>query len=126
MSTPTVSRFETGNRNIQLASVLAILEALGMVDHSPIEFPEKVEQYDGDRDVVIFPARTHHGDIDCAVTGEALEDRYGARGASQRARLAAFRARRSEIEAAARTRFVARQTEPDGSILIRSIDPSFP
>lgn len=35
VSTPTVSRFESGDKNIQLASVLAILEALGLLDHSP-------------------------------------------------------------------------------------------
>lgn len=31
VSTPTVSRFEQGDRNLQLASALAILDALGML-----------------------------------------------------------------------------------------------
>lgn len=123
MSTPTVSRFEGGDRNIQLASALAILDALGLVEHSPITFPAKVERYDGERDLVLFAARTGDGEIDCAVSGEALEDHYGARGASERARLAAFRAHRSEIEEAARRKFTARSLERDGSILIRSGDP---
>ncbi|MGH7005790.1 MAG: DUF1488 family protein, partial [Alphaproteobacteria bacterium] len=118
VSAPTVSRFESGEKNIQLASVLAILEALGMTERSPIDFPDKTETFDSTRDVVLFPARTASGEITCAVSGEALEDRFGARGASQRARLAAFRHQRSKIEDAARRKFVARQLEPDGSILI--------
>jgi transcriptional regulator with XRE-family HTH domain len=31
VSTPTLSRFENGEKNIQLASALAILKALGLV-----------------------------------------------------------------------------------------------
>jgi len=122
VSTPTVSRFESGDKNIQLASVLAILEALGMVEHSPIDFPEKIERYDGSRDVVLFPARTRDGEISCAISGDALEDHYGAKGPSQRARRAAFREHRPKIEEAARQKFLARRLERDGSILIRSMD----
>lgn len=122
MSTPTVSRFESGGKNIQLASVLAILDALGMIEHSPIEFPEKIERYDSSRDVVLFAARTREGEVDCAISGEALDDHFGAKGASQRARLAVFREHRPTIEKAARQKFLARRIERDGSILIRSID----
>lgn len=123
MSTPTVSRFESGDKNIQLASALAILEALGMVEHSPIDFPEKIERYDSSRDVVLFAARTRDGEINCAISGEALEDHYGAKGTSRRARLAAFKAHRPEIEEAARQKFASRRLERDGSILIRSVEP---
>jgi transcriptional regulator with XRE-family HTH domain len=122
ISTPTVSRFESGERNIQLASALAILEALGMTERSPIHFPDKTEVFDSARDVVLFPARTAGGEVTCAVSGEALEDHFGARGTSQRARLAAFRSQRSRIEEAARRKLVARQLEADGSILIRTAE----
>jgi len=123
VSTPTVSRFENGDKNIQLVSALAILGALGMVEHSPINFPEKVEQYDSGRDVVLFAARTRDGEIHCAISGEALEDHYGVKGVSQRARLAAFRAHRPEIEDVVRQKFITRHLERDGSILIRAIEP---
>ena len=122
MSAPTVSRFEGGEKNIQLASVLAILEALGMVEHPAIEFPEKIERYDFDRDVVLFPARTANGEITCGISGEALQEHFGARGASQRLRLTAFRAHREDIEAAARRKFEANQREGDDSVLVRSND----
>lgn len=122
MSAPTVSRFESGDKNIQLASALAILGALGLVERPTIEFPEKVERYDADRDAVLFPARTADGEVTCAIGGEALSDRFGARGPSARARLAAFRRHRSEIEEAARRKFTAHRREADGSILVRSGD----
>ena len=122
VSTPTVSRFESGARNIELASALAILDALGLVERSPIDFPEKVESYDSDRDVVLFAAKAGESEITCAISGEALEDQFGAKGMSQRARLAAFRAHRPQIEDAARRKFIAGQKEPDGSILIQSSD----
>lgn len=93
-----------------------------MVEHAPIDFPDKTETFDGFRDVVLFPGRTAGGEITCAVSGEALEDHFGAKGMSRRARLAAFRNQRSRIEDAAARKLVARQLEPDGSILVRSGD----
>ena len=122
VSTPTVSRFENGEKNIQLASVLAILDALGMVERPVIEFPDKVERFDLDRDVVMFPALSAEGEISCAITGDALADHFEARGSGRRALMAAFRRQRSQIEDAARRKFMARNREPDGSILIRSAD----
>lgn len=122
VSTPTVSRFEAGDKNIQLTSVLTILDALGMTEQSPISFPDTPGTYDEVRDVVLFPARTANGEITCAVSGETLEDHFGAKGMSRRARLLAFRTHRSQIEALARRKFLARQHEADGSILIRSAE----
>lgn len=122
VSAPTVSRFESGDKNIQLASALAILDALGMIERSAIDFPDKVERYDFDRDLVLFAGKTPEGEITCAVSGEALEDHFGARGSSARARLATFRANRSAIEHAARRKLTARKNESDGSILLKSPD----
>lgn len=122
VSTPTVSRFESGDKNIQLTSVLAILDALGMIEKSSIEFPEKVERYDSDRDVVLFAGKTLEGEITCAVSGEALEDHFGARGSSARARLTAFRVNRPVIEDVARRKLTAHQHETDGSILVKTTD----
>ncbi|MFQ5974538.1 MAG: DUF1488 family protein, partial [Alphaproteobacteria bacterium] len=114
VSAPTISRFESGDRNIQLASALAILDALGLVERSAIDFPEKIERYDSDRDAVLFPGRTAEGEITCGVTGEALEDHFEGRGAGEAARLRAFRAHRPAIEEAARRKFMARRREADG------------
>ncbi len=122
MSTPTVSRFESGEKNIQLVSVMAILDALGMIERPAMTFPEKTESYDSNRDVVLFPAMTADGDVTCAISGDALEDHCAARGQSRRARLAAFHAHRSEIEEKAFQKYTSRKREADGSLLIRSND----
>ena len=122
MSTPTVSRFENGEKNIQLASALAILGALGMLERPAVEFPDKLERYDPDRLLILFPGLTADGEISCAVSGEALRDGFGARGLGKTALTAAFRAHRSEIEDLAERKFANRQREPDGSILVTSSD----
>lgn len=122
MSTPTVSRFEGGDKNIQLTSALAILDVLGLVERPVIEFPDKIERVDFDRDIVLFPARTPEGEVTCAIGGEALEDHFEARGISERALLAAFRAHRAEIEELARQQFLARRRLADGTVLIRTED----
>ena len=46
VSTPTVSRFEQAERNVQLSSVLAILDMLGMTDTRTLIFPDTKYRYD--------------------------------------------------------------------------------
>ena len=122
VSAPTISRFESGDKNIQLSSALAILEVLGMVERSPIEFPEKVQRYDPDRDVVLFSGKTASGEIACAVSVETLEDCFEAKGSGERAVLKTFRTHRDAIENIAARKYIEQRMEPNGSILIRSID----
>ena len=93
-----------------------------MTERSPIDFPDKAVTYDELRDVVLFLARAAHDDVTCAISGEALEDRFDAKGTGRRARLAAFQAHRTEIEDLARRKLAARRLEPDGSILVRAAD----
>ena len=126
VSAPTVSRFESGDKNIQLASALAILDTLGMVERPTMEFRDKAERYDFDRDAVLFSGQTTEGDVPLAVSGEALEDHFGATGQGQRARLAAFRAHRPEIEDIALRNYLARKRKRDGSVFIRSEDVTQP
>ncbi len=40
VSTPTVSRFEQAEKDLQLSSVLAILDVLGMTDKRTLVFPD--------------------------------------------------------------------------------------
>ena len=93
-----------------------------MVERPAIEFPDKAERYDFDRGVVLFPGKTADGEITCAISGEALADRFGARGSGERPRLAAFRTHRPDIEDAARRKFTASQREADGSVLVKTAD----
>ncbi len=122
VSAPTVSRFEGVEKNIQLSSALSILGVLGMLDRKMLTFTERIENYDLERDVVLFEGRNGDQRIACAISGEALADHFGARGFGRRQRLAAFHAHRDEIEDQARRKYLAAWLEPDGSVLIRSED----
>ena len=118
-----MSRFEQGDRNLQLASVLAILDSLGMLEAPALTFPDSSAQHDRDRDAVLFDGwNAEDVRISCAISGEALEDHFTSRGASSRGRLAAFRDNRRRIEQLARRKYAAGQTEPDGSIMVRTAD----
>ena len=93
-----------------------------MTERYSIEFPDKRERYDSDRDVVLFSGRTTRGEISCAISREALVDYCEIKGKDRRALLSAFRKYRQQIENIARKKVSARQLEPDGSLLIRNED----
>ncbi len=122
MSTPTVSRFERNEKNVQLSSVLAILEVLGMTDRTTLTFPEGRESYDWERQLVTFPANDGRNEVSCAISGEALEDHFGAQRMERNECVAAFSSNREDIEALARRKFALNRLEADGSVLIRSSD----
>ena len=123
VSTPTVSRFERGDQNIKLASALAILEVLDMVDRPALTFPDKAQRYLDGRDVVVFPALNREGrEVACAISGEALVDHFGTRGRSRRVLSAAFRNARAAIEGRALEKYEGNRIEPDGSVLVRTSD----
>ncbi len=54
VSTPTLSRFENGEKDIQLSSILNILTVLGMVDQSRLDFPQPKAEYSRSIQSVIF------------------------------------------------------------------------
>ena len=117
VSTPTVSRFEQDDEDIQLSSVLAILGVLGMTDKRTLVFPDK--EFRDDFGIgVIFWGQEGNRRVRCVISREALDDHF-----SDRDRLrpdAAFQKYRTEIEALARKKYILGQLEPDGSVLIRT------
>jgi transcriptional regulator with XRE-family HTH domain len=119
VSTPTISRFEQADEDIQLSSALPILEALGLTDKRTLGFLDDEYQYKTTEGVSFWG---HDGErrMLCRISREALDDHF-----SERDRLrpdAAFRKYRREVEASARRKYLLGQTEPDGSILIRTGD----
>jgi transcriptional regulator with XRE-family HTH domain len=122
VSTPTVSRLEGGDKNIQLSSALAILEALGMLEKRLLEFPDDAARYDDNRDVILFRGQSAGKVVNCAISREAIEDHFKPKGGGNAARIAAFKRHRRTIEELAERKFRARQMEPDGTLLIRSMD----
>lgn len=114
-----MSRFENGEKDIQLSSALGILRVLGLLDTRALAFPEPQPSYDGTHYVVRFTGIDGTKRVDCAISIEALDDHY--RG-DNREKLKVFAANRDAIEHEARRKYLADELEPDGSVLIRTSD----
>lgn len=82
-----------------------------------LEFPKQAEKFDFDREVVVFFGQDGKSRVRCAVSREALDDDFGS---GNRDKLEVFRENRRVIEEAARQKYLAGDTETDGSILIHS------
>jgi transcriptional regulator with XRE-family HTH domain len=119
VSTPTVSRFENGEKDIQLSSVTSILGVLGMLDDRTLVFTDKLARYDSVRDVAVFEGLDGDRIIRCAISREALEDHFDGEGKDP---IKVFRAYRERIEHEARRKYLDGGLELDGSILIRTQD----
>ena len=119
VSTPTVSRFEQAEKNVQLSSLLAILDVLGMTDKRTLTFPETELRYDS-AEGVTFWGQDGSTRVRCKISREALEDHF-----SDRGRLRpepAFEKYREQIQIIARRKYLTGEREPDGSILIRTLE----
>jgi fido (protein-threonine AMPylation protein) len=80
-------------------------------------FPDQTEKFDFDREVVLFFGQDGKTRIRCAISREALDDDFRA---DNREKVEVFRENRKVIEEAARQKYLAGDTETDGSILIHS------
>ncbi len=117
VSTPTVSRFESGAKDIQLSSVTTILAVLGMVDERILIFPKSDARYDPIRMVVLFDGKDGEKTVPCAISWEALEDHFDG---DKKNPAKVFRTNRERIEHEARRKYLAGRLEPDGSVLIKT------
>ena len=119
VSTPTVSRFEQAEKDLQLSSVLAIFDVLGLTDRRMLVFTDPESRSDAS-DTIVFWGQDGETRILCRISRAALADHF-----SDRDRLrpkAAFKKYRRDIEALARRKYLSGQLEPDGSVLIRTAD----
>jgi len=82
-----------------------------------LTFPDQAEKFDFDREVVLFFAQDGKTRIRCAISREAFDDDFRA---DNREKVEVFRENRKVIEEAARQKYLAGDTETDGSILIHS------
>ena len=89
-----------------------------------LTFPAPMESSVFGRDMVLFYGQDGEAVVRCAITGEALDSHFQGGGMD---RLEVFRANRQPIEQEAKRRYLAGDTELDGSVLIRSGDlPELP
>jgi hypothetical protein len=89
------------------------------LERHELTFPEQDERYIFDRHVVAFSGWDRQTRIPVAISREALDDHFAGDG---RDKLEVFRANRRTIEGLARERYLAGDTEADGSVLIRTMD----
>ncbi len=121
VSTPTVSRFEQNDEDIQLSSALKILGVLGMTDKRTLLFPDQEFRTDFGMGV-IFWGQEGNRRIRCIISREALNDHFS--DGDRLAPEAAFKKYREKIESLARRKYLLDQFEQDGSILVRTSDIS--
>lgn len=119
LSTPTISRFESGEVDIQVSNVLKIFRVLGMTDNRMLAFPEPAAFYDASRKVICFSGKDGSKEVACAVSKEALDDYFCG---SHQSSLKCFTANHEQIEQIVRRKYLANKFENDGSILVKSAD----
>ena len=86
------------------------------LERHDVTFPAPMESLVLGRDMVTFYGQDGEAVVRCAIAGEALDNHFQGAGKN---RLEVFRANRQPIEEEIRRRFLAGDTELDGSILIR-------
>jgi len=89
------------------------------LERHDLTFPAPLESVVLGRDMVLFYGQDGEAVVRCAITGEALDNHFQGGGKDK---LEVFRANRQPIEQEIRRRFLAGDTELDGSVLIRSGD----
>jgi hypothetical protein len=89
------------------------------LERHDLTFPAPNESFLFDRNLVFFYGQDGEAWVRCAITREALDDHFHGDGKNK---LQVFRANRQPIEQEVRRRYLAGDTEADGSILIRSGD----
>jgi fido (protein-threonine AMPylation protein) len=84
-----------------------------------LTFPEPEARYIFDRSVVVFWGQDGQRRVHCAISREALDDHFKGDGKDK---VEVFQANRPAIEQYARGKYLAGDTETDGSVLIRTGD----
>ncbi len=77
------------------------------------------KEYVFDREVVVFWGQDGEKRVRCEISREALDDHFGGDGKDK---VEVFRINRRAIEDEARRKYLEGRTEPDGSVLIRTVD----
>jgi hypothetical protein len=84
-----------------------------------LQFSKPEEKYNSGRGVVVFWGQDGETRVRCEISREALDDHFHG---ENKDKLEVFRSNRGAIEEEARRKYLAGLTDPDGSILIRTLD----
>jgi transcriptional regulator with XRE-family HTH domain len=119
VSTPTISRFESGKTDIQLPTVLQIFRVLGMLDQRELIFPAPNARYHSIHRRIIFTGKDGEKTIFCAISEETLQDHFYA---ANKSLMQLFAMQRARIEHEARRKYLANSLERDGIVLVKTED----
>src|SRR6059036_1537133 len=89
------------------------------LERNDLTFPDPKESFVHERDIVLFYGHDGEAWVRCVITREALDNHFHGEGKDK---LEVFRANRQVIEEEVRRKYIAGDTEVDGSILIRLDD----
>jgi len=89
------------------------------LEQHDLRFPEAEARYDFDRMAVIFWGQDGKNRVRCAISREAIDDHFHG---DDKDKLEVFAANSQAIELKARQKYLDGETEPDGSVLIRTTD----
>ncbi|EQD76068.1 filamentation induced by cAMP protein Fic [mine drainage metagenome] len=89
------------------------------LEQHDLGFPAPEERYILDRGVVVFWGQDGQARVRCAISREAMDDHFKG---DDKDKLEVFKSNRQVIEQDARRKYLAGDTEADGSILIRTGD----
>ena len=89
------------------------------LEQHDLRFPEPEERYDFDRMAVTFWGQDGKTRVRCAISRETIDDHFHG---DDKDKLEVFTANRQAIELKARQKYLDGETEPDGSVLIRTGD----
>ena len=89
------------------------------LERHDLTFPDPKESFVHERDIVLFYGQDGEAWVRCVITREALDNHFHGEGKDK---LQVFRANRQIIEEEVRRKYIAGDTEVDGSILIRLDD----
>jgi Fic family protein len=94
-------------------------EKMGSTVGTELKFAASEPRYVFDREVVVFWGLDGDKRIRCEISEEALDDHFGG---DRKDEVTAFLAHEREIEEIAVRKYLAGKTEPDGSVLIRTME----
>jgi hypothetical protein len=108
-----------GTRDTILRAVHGLRNIVPGLD---LSFRAPEPRYAFDRDVVGFEGHAAGEIVRCEITGEALDDHFGAHGGEGAARVAAFLANRSAVEKLVRVKYLEWPVEEPSHVLIGSAE----
>jgi Protein of unknown function (DUF1488) len=87
-----------------------------------LTFDGSAAGYDFSRDTVTFAGTAFAGPVQCAISGEALDDHFGTDGLDNVGRVEAFHRNRSKIESLVRRKYLSWPVEEPQHVLVKTMD----